>query len=165
VTPERTGWFATPAGKPPADTSYRRNQLPAGVTMVQVQGRYAALRIRSDVTLRTAPDGAWDPLPVRRANGARRPWVVRLELVDGRVLSVRPFQPGEAGLRDCGYRVGGLGQSAPLNNDPVSAVIAVASIALAVLAAPLFVVAYVRRSRIAGRLLPALQNGDSPTSG
>jgi hypothetical protein len=156
VTPERTGWFATPAGKPPADTSYRRNQLPAGVTMVQVQGRYAALRIRSDVTLRTAPDGAWDPLPVRRASRARRPWVVRLELVDGRVLSVRPFQPG---------RVGGLGQSAPLNNDPVSAVIAVASIALAVLAAPLFVVAYVRRSRIAGRLLPALQNGDSPTSG
>lgn len=153
------------SGKPPTDTSYRRHQLPAGVSMVRLHSRYAALRIRSAVTLRLTLDGPWEPLDIRRVSRARRPWVVRTELTDGRVLYLRPFEPGEAGLRDCGYRVGGPGDSAPLGNDPVSAVIAVASIVFYLLAAPLFVAAYVRRSRIAGRLVRALQpDGAQPTS-
>ena len=54
------------------------------------------------------------------------------------------------------------GHSAPLGNDPVSAIIAVAAIAFYLLAAPLFVVAYVRRSKVAGRLVRALHPDAAP---
>lgn len=146
-----------PAGPSPKDTSYRRNQLPAGVTMVQVKRRFAALRIRSNAALRTAPDGAWEPLTIETVSRAKRPWVVRVGLVDGRVLYLRPFLPGEAGLRDCGYRVGGIGDSAPLDNDPLSTVIAVLSILFYVLASPFFIAADWRRSKVAARLVHELR--------
>ena len=126
--------------------------------MVQVKRRFAALRIRSVAALRTAPDGAWEPLEIRTAARARRPWVVRVDLVDGSVLHLRPFLPGEAGLPDCGYRVGGIGDSEPLGNDPLSAVIAVVAIAFYVLASPFFIASAVRRTKAAKRLLAELKN-------
>lgn len=147
-----------PAGPPPKDTSYRQHQLPAGVTMVQLDRRFAALRIRSAVSLRHAPNGDWAPIQVKAVARARRPWVVRVELADGRVLHLRPFLPGEAGLRDCGYRVGGIGDSAPLGDDPLSAVIAVFSILFYVLASPFFVAANWRRSKVAARLINELRH-------
>jgi hypothetical protein len=135
------------------DTGYRKNQLSAGVTMVQVKRRFAAVRIRPGaVTLRTVVDGPWVPISVEQVGRARRPWVVRLTLTDGTSMYVRPFLPGEAGPPDCGSRVGGIGDSAPLGDDPISAVIAVFAIVFYVLAAPFFVVANWRRTTAARHL-------------
>lgn len=71
-------------------------------------------------------------------------------------LRVRPFRIGEAGLADCGGRVDGIGDSQPLGNDPVSALVAVAAIAFSVLASAFFVVANLQR---AGRPGPAGRPG------
>ena len=135
------------------DTGYRQNQLPAGVTMVQVRRRFAAVRIcPGAVTLRHEQDGPWVPIAIERVTRAKRPWVARLSMNDGTIMHLRPFLPGEAGLPDCGSRVGGIGDSAPLGNDPVSAVIAIFAIAFYVLAAPFLVVANWRRTKAAKRL-------------
>jgi hypothetical protein len=137
-----------------SDHSYRSNQLPAGVTMVQIKRRFAAIRVRpgGNITLRTEPDGSWAPLTIGAVTRARRPWVLRLELADGTPMYLRPFLPGEAGLPDCGARVGGIGDTEALGNDPVSAVIAVIAIVFYVLASPFFIAANWRRSKVAGRL-------------
>jgi len=133
----------------PRDTGYRSNQLPAGVTMVQIKRRYAAIRIRSaGIGLRTEAGGKWAPLAVREVIRARRPWVLKVVLDDGTTTYLRPFLPGEAGLPDCGARVGGIGSSEPLDNDPISAVIA---IFLYVLALLFFVHANWNRTKIARR--------------
>jgi len=147
--------------RPPArDRSYRRNQLPAGVTMVQIKRRFAAIRVRAGgaVGLRTAADGPWSALSITGVSRAKRPWVLRLQLADGSRLHVRPFLPGEAGLPDVGSRVGGMGDSAPLGDDPVSAVIAILAIAFYVLASPFFAWSAVKRTRAAKRLLLQLDS-------
>jgi hypothetical protein len=149
------------------DLSYRRNQWPAGVTMVQIDRRFAALRVRDGrpVELRRDKDGEWSPVPVVSVDRAWRPWVLRLRTADGCSLKVRPFRPGEAGLADCGRRVGGIGDSGQLGNDPVSAVVAVFAIAFYVLASPFFLVANTRRARAAGRLRRGLQPGLARSGG
>jgi hypothetical protein len=136
------------------DLGYRRNQWPAGVTMVQIDRRFAALRVRDGrpVELRRVKDGPWEPLAIESMNRARLPWVLTLRLTDGTTLTVRPFRPGEAALLDCGDRVGGIGDSEQLGNDPVSAVIAVVAIAFYTLAAPLFLVANTKRAGVARAL-------------
>lgn len=133
------------------DLGYRRNQWPAGVTMVQIGRRFAALRIRDGrpVELRRVKDGPWESLSIGAVGRAWRPWVLRLELADGSTLKVRPFRPGEAGLPDCGDRVGGIGDSQQLGNDPVSAVVAVFAIIFYVLASPFFIAANLKRARVA----------------
>ena len=138
--------IARPASR---DTGYRKNQLPAGVTMVQVKRRFAAIRIRPGAV---TVDGPWTPITIDRVSKATRPWVLRLSMDDGTTIPLRPFLPGEAGLPDCGSRVGGIGDSAPLGNDPVSAVISILAILFYVLAAPFFVVANWRRTKVAQRL-------------
>jgi hypothetical protein len=121
--------------------------------MVQIKRRFAAVRVRSSsVALRTGTDDGWQLLDVRQVTRARRPWVVRVELADGSATYLRPFLPGEAGLPDCGARVGGVGDSETLGNDPVSAVIALIAIPFYVLASPFFVAANWRRTRVATRL-------------
>lgn len=119
--------------------------------MVQIDRRFAALRVRSGhpVELRRVKDGPWEPQPVTSVGRAGRPWVLTVALSDGRRLKIRPFRPGEAGLPDCGDRVGGIGDSQPLGNDPVSAVVAVLAIAFYVLASPFFLVANIKRARVA----------------
>lgn len=136
------------------DLGYRRNQWPAGVAMVQIDRRFAALRVRDGrpVELRREKDGPWEPLSIESVGRAWRPWVLVLALADGGTLKVRPFRPGEAGLPDCGDRVGGIGDSQPLGNDPVSAVVAFFAIIFYVLAAPFFVVANTKRARLARAL-------------
>jgi hypothetical protein len=133
------------------DLSYRRHQWPAGVTMVQIDRRFRALRVRPGrpIELRRAKDGDWEPLDVTSVGRARRPWVLRLALADGSRPTVRPFLPGEAGLPDCGARVGGIGDSQQLGNDVVSAVVAVVAIVFYVLASPFFLAATIRRASAA----------------
>lgn len=122
--------------------------------MVQIDRRFAAIRLRNarPVEVRRTKDGPWEPLPVASVGRAWRPWVLRLSLADGRRLAVRPFRAGEAGLPDCGDRVGGIGDARQVGNDPVSAVLAVLAIAFYVLASPFFVVATVQRARVATAL-------------
>ncbi|MET0866339.1 MAG: hypothetical protein ABWZ98_18550 [Nakamurella sp.] len=147
---------AVPAS--PRDTGYRSNQLPAGVTMVQIKRRYAAIRIRpSGIGLRTEAGGGWASWTIASVARARRPWVLKVELSDGSRVFVRPFMAGEAGLPDCGGRVGGIGSSEPLGDDPISAVIAIFAIVFYVLAAPFFVYSNWKRSKAAGRLQAALR--------
>ena len=136
------------------DVGYRRNMWPAGVSMVQIDRRFAALRVRPSgpIVIRRIKDGPWESLPVVAVGRAWRPWVLTVALADGDTLKVRPFRPGEAGLPDCGDRVGGIGDSEQLGNDPVSAVVAVFAIAFYVLASPFFVVANVKRARVARAL-------------
>lgn len=141
----------------PRDTGYRQNQWPAGVTMVQIKRRFAALRVRSTVELRTVADAPFERLDIRALGRARRPWVLRAELADGSVTYLRPFLPGEAGLPDCGTRVGGIGDSPSVGNDPLSALIAVVAIVFYVLASPFFIAATVRRTKAAKRLLGELE--------
>jgi hypothetical protein len=150
---------AAAAPAKPRSTGYRSNQLPAGVTMVQIKRRFAAVRIRpSGIALRTETDAGWEPLIVRAAAKARRPWVLKLQLGNGSTCYLRPFLPGEAGLPDCGGRVGGIGSSAPLDNDPISAVIAIFTIVFYVLAAPFYIHANWKRTKAAKRLLSELQS-------
>jgi hypothetical protein len=87
-------------GAKPRETGYRRNQLPAGLTMLHIELRFAAVRVRPgrDVALRTEPDGPWTPLKIGQVVKARRPWVLRLDLADGSRMYLRPSLPGEAGL-------------------------------------------------------------------
>jgi hypothetical protein len=106
----------------PRDTGYRSNQLPADVSMVQIKRRYAAIRVRpSGIALRTEANGGWAPLGVREVTKARRPWVLKLLLDDGSTSYLRPFLPGEAGLPDCGGRVGGIGSTEPVGPRPALA--------------------------------------------
>ena len=144
---------------PPKDRSYRSNQLPSGVTMVQIKRRFAALRLRSSgtVALRTQADAPWIPITIVAVTRAKRPWVLRLQLADGSVIHVRPLLPGEAGLPDIGAQVGGIGDSTPLGDDPISAVIAVFAVAFYVLAAPFFAWSAVKRTRAAKQLRRQLQ--------
>lgn len=146
------------------DLSYRRNQWPAGVTMVQMDRRFRALRVRPGrpIELRRAKDGDWEPLDVTSVGRARRPWVLRLTLADGTRSAVRPFLPGEAGLPDCGARVGGIGDSQQLGNDVVSAVVAVVAIVFYVLASPFFIAATVRRTSAARDLRARLEAATPP---
>jgi len=150
----------------PRDTGYRSHQLPAGVTMVQIKRRYAAIRIRpSGIALRTKANASWAPFGVREATKARRPWVLKLQLDDGSIRYLRPFLPGEAGLPDCGGRVRGIGSSEPLDNDPISAVIAILAVVFYVLAAPFFIHATWKRTKVAKRLHTEIQSAiqlDSP---
>lgn len=141
------------------DVAYRRNQWPAGVAMVQIDRRFAALRVRSgsSVQWRRVKDGPWEPLPLVSVGRAWRPWVLTLELADGATVRVRPFRPGEAGLPDCGDRVGGIGDSQQLGNDPVSAVVAVVAIAFYLLASPFFLAANIQRARVARALRARLE--------
>lgn len=141
------------------DLGYRRNQWPAGVTMVQVDRRFAALRIRprQPAELRRDQDGPWVAMSVAGVSRAWRPWVLRVRAADGATVKVRPFLAGEAGLADCGSRVGGIGSSQPLGNDPVSAVVAVIAIAFYVLVSPFFLAANIRRAKAATRLREALR--------
>ena len=142
----------------PRDTGYRSNQLPADVSMVQIKRRYAAIRVRpSGIALRTEANGGWTPLGVREVTKARRPWVLKLLLDDGSTSYLRPFLPGEAGLPDSGGRVGGIGSTEPLDNDPLSAVIAILAIVFYVLAAPFFIHANWKRTKIASRLRTEIQ--------
>ncbi len=136
------------------DVGYRRNTWPAGVSMVQIDRRFAALRVRPSrpIDIRRIKDGPWEPLPVVSVGRTWRPWVLTVTLADGDTLKIRPFRPGEAGLPDCGDRVGGIGDSQQLGNDPVSAVVAVFAIVFYVLASPFFVVANVKRARVARAL-------------
>ena len=148
-----------PQSKPTGDKSYRSNRLPAGVTMVQIKHRFAAIRVRSggNLALRTKADGPWTPIAISVVGRAKRPWVLRVTLADGSVIHLRPFKPGEAGLPDVGSRVGGIGDSAPLGDDPISAVIAVFAIAFYVLAAPFFAWSAITRARAAKALQQQLQ--------
>lgn len=143
------------------DLGYRRNQWPAGVTMVQIDRRFAALRVRDGrpVQLRRVKDGPWEPLAVESVARAWRPWVLTIGLADGTTVRVRPFRPGEAGLPDCGDRVGGIGDSQQLGNDPVSAVVAFFAIVFYVLASPFFVVANTKRAQVARALRTQLAAG------
>ena len=144
---------------PTRGTGYRTNQLPAGVTMVQIKRRYAAIRVRpSGIGLRTEARAGWAPLVIREVSTARRPWVLKVLLHDGSTSYLRPFLPGEAGLPDCGGRVGGIGGSAPLGDDPISAIIAIFAIVFYVLAAPFFVHATWKRIQVARRLLTELRS-------
>jgi hypothetical protein len=147
------------ASAKPRDTGYRSNQLPAGVTMVQIKRRYAAIRVRpSGFALRTEAAADWTPLAVRVVRRAHRPWVLKVLRDDGSSTFVRPLLPGEAGLPDCGGRVGGIGRSEPLGDDPVSAVIAIFAIVFYVLAAPFFLYANWKRTLAAKRLRTELQS-------
>lgn len=136
------------------DLGYRRNQWPAGVTMVQIERRFCALRVRDrrPVELRRQKDGDWTALALCAVGRAWRPWVLRLTLADGSLMKVRPLRPGEAGLPDCGDRVGGIGDSEQLGNDPVSAVVAVVAIVFYVLASPFFIAANIKRAKVAREL-------------
>ena len=132
----------------------RRNQLPAGVTMVHLKYRVAALRIRAGcaIALRTDRDGPWDPVRVVSVGRALRPWVIKIQLVDGSHLYLRPCLPGEAAITECGRSIGGIADTEKLGDDPVSGVIAVLGIAFYVLASPFFLVSNWRRTRMAARL-------------
>lgn len=128
--------------------------------MVQIDRRFAALRVRDarPAQIRRTRDGDWESLTIGSVGRARRPWVLRLALTDGSTLNVRPFMPGEAGLADCGDRVGGIGDSQQLGNDPVSAVIAALTIAFYVLVAPFFIAANMKRAKAAQELRARLES-------
>ena len=132
----------------------RRNQLLAGVTMVHLKYRVAALRIRAGgaIALRTDRDGPWDPVRVVSVGRALRPWVIKIQLVDGSHLYLRPCLPGEAAITECGRSIGGIADTEKLGDDPVSGVIVVVGIAFYVLASPFFLVSNWRRTRMAARL-------------
>jgi len=122
--------------------------------MVHMKYRIAALRVRAGgaIALRTDRDGPWDPVLVTSAHRALRPWVIKIELVDGSHLFVRPCLPGEAAITECGRSIGGIADTEKLGDDPVSGVIAVLGIAFFVLASPFFIVANWRRTGVAARL-------------
>lgn len=141
------------------DLSYRRNQWPAGVTLVALDGRYAAIRIRpSGVGLRRKPGGGdWEPIVVTGARRARRPWAVRITRADGADLIVKPFRPGGAGMPDIGRKVGRSAGSedagAPdLGDGPLDAVFAFLWIGAAIVVFPITVAGLIRDSRAAKRL-------------
>ena len=94
--------------------------------------RIAALRVRAGgaIALRTDRDGPWDPVLVTSAHRALRPWVIKIELVDGSHLFVRPCLPGEAAITECGHSIGGIADTEKLGDDPVSGVIAVLGLGL-----------------------------------
>jgi len=142
------------------DLVYRRNRWPAGVTMVQIDRRFAALRVRDarPAQIRRTRDGNWESLSIVSVGSARRPWVLVIVLADGTRLKVRPFISGEAGLPDCGARVGGVGDSRQLGNDPVSAVVAAVAICFYVLVSPFFIVANARRAKAARELRTRLES-------
>ena len=136
--------------RPPREGSHNRlNRLPAGVTMVHLKYRIAALRIRTGgaIALRTDRDGPWDPVRVVSVGRALRPWVIKIELVDGSHLYLRPCLPGEAAITECGGSIGGIADTEKLGEDPVSGVIAVFGIAFYALASPFFLVSNWRRAR------------------
>ncbi len=151
----------TESRRPQQESHNRSNQLPAGVTMVHLKYRIAALRIRPDgtVALRTDRDGPWDPVRAVSAGRAVRPWVIKMELVDGSHLYLRPCLPGEAAITECGRSIGGIADSEKLGDDPVSGVIAVLGIAFYLLASPFFIAANWRRARLAARLRRAISPG------
>lgn len=133
--------------------------------MVQIERRFCALRVRDGrpVGLLRERDGDWAALDLSSVGRAWRPWVLRVTPVDGAVLKVRPFLPGEAGLPDCGDRVGGIGDSEQVGNDPVSAVVAIFAIVFYVLASPFFIVANVKRAGAARELRVRLESAIVPT--
>ena len=98
----------------------RRNQLPAGVTMMHLKYRIAALRIRTGgaIALRTDRHGPWDPVQIVSVGRSLRPWVIKIGLVDGTHLYLRPCLPGEAAITECGRSIGGLADTAKLGDDP-----------------------------------------------
>jgi len=121
--------------------------------MVHLKYRIAALRIRNGATaLRTDRDGPWDPVRVVSVGRALRPWVIKIKLVDGSHLYLRPCLPGEAAITECGRRIGGIADTQKLGDDPVSGVIAILGIAFYVLASPFFLVSNWRRTGLATRL-------------
>ena len=122
--------------------------------MVHLKYRIAALRIRAGgaIALRTDRDGPWDPVQVVSARRAVRPWVIKIELVDGSHLYLRPCLPGEAAITEFGRDIGGIPDTETLGDDPVSGVIAVLGIAFYLLASPFFIVANWRRTGVAARL-------------
>ena len=122
--------------------------------MVHLKYRVAALRIRPGgaIALRTDRDGPWDPVRVVSVGRALRPWVIKIQLVDGSHLYLRPCLPGEAAITECGRSIGGIADTEKLGDDPVSGVIAVLGIAFYVLASPFFLVSNWRRTRMAARL-------------
>lgn len=76
--------------------------------MVHLKYRVAALRTRptGGGAPRTDRDGPWDPVPVLSAGRTVRPWVGKIELVDGSHLYLRPCLPGEAVVTECGRSIG-----------------------------------------------------------
>ena len=83
--------------------------MPAGAIMVHLKHRIAALRVRTGgaIALRTDRRGPWDPVRVVSVVRALRPWVIKIELVDGSHLYLRPCLPGEAAITECGRSIGG----------------------------------------------------------
>ena len=77
--------------------------------MVHLKYRVAALRIRAGgvIALRTDRDGPWDLVRVVSVGRALRPWVIKIQLVDGSHLYLRPCLPGEAAITECGRSIGG----------------------------------------------------------
>ena len=116
--------------------------------------RIATLRIRAGgaIAMRTDRDGPWDPVRIVFARRAVRPWVIKIELVDGSHLYLRPCLPGEAAITEFGRDIGGIPDTEKLGDDPVSGVIAVLGIAFYLLASPFFIVANWRRTGVAARL-------------
>jgi hypothetical protein len=98
---------------------------------VHLKYRIATLRIRAGgaIALRTDRDGPWDPVRIVFARRAVRPWVIKIELVDGSHLYLRPCLPGEAAITEFGRDIGGIADTEKLGDDPVSGVIAVLGIA------------------------------------
>jgi hypothetical protein len=78
--------------------------------------------------------------------------VIKIQLVDGSHLYLRPCLPGEAAITECGRSIGGIADTEKLGDDPVSGVIAVLGIAFYVLASPFFLVSNWGRTRMAARL-------------
>lgn len=150
------------------DLSYRRNQWPAGVTLVELDDRYAALRIRSSgVGLRRKPGGGeWEPIAVTGVERARRPWVLRISRADAPDLVVRPFRPGEAGMPDVGRRVGRTddddGGSPDLGDNPVDAVLAFLWVLAAVIVFPIGIASLAKSTRAAGALRADLRAAMAP---
>jgi hypothetical protein len=157
------------------------NQLPAGVTMVTIKGKYAAIRVRpgrgaDPVALRTEPDGGFEPLWITGVRRAKRPWCVRIESADaGAVptalpakggepskgaltsLVLRPCLPSEADIRKVGKPAAGIGNTSKLGEDPISAIIAVFAILFYVLASPFFAAAAWSRTKVARSLQGELE--------
>jgi hypothetical protein len=164
------------------------NQLPAGVTMVTIKGKYAAIRVRPGrgphpVALRTEADGGFEPLQITGVRRAKRPWCVRIESADAGVrpsdlgvkggpsdgaltsLVLRPCLPSEADIGKVGKPAAGIGNTSKLGEDPISAIIAVFAILFYVLASPFFAVAAWSRTKVARSLqgeLEAVSERPSP---
>lgn len=146
------------------DLSYRRNQWPAGVTLVALDDRYAAIRVRpSGVGLRRKPGGGeWEAIVVTGAKRGLRPWVLTVSRADGPDLVVRPFRPGEAGMPDVGRRVGRSDPdddagAADLGDNPVTAVLSFLYILAAVVVFPIGIASLVKSSRAARALRDQLR--------